>query len=81
MAEASPEERTIAEIATLLLKRLKAPERVRYIGQTALPGHGDRRIVDRLLSGEEDAVAAELADGTIDVRALQRSGSLLLMGR
>ena len=55
--------RVIAGIATTLLKRLGTPERVCYVGQTRLPGHGDRRIVDRLLAGEEDAVAAELADG------------------
>ena len=41
----------IAGIAADLLKRLGDPERVCYAGQTRLPGHGDRRIVDRLLAG------------------------------
>jgi hypothetical protein len=39
----------IAGIATTLLKRLGSPERVCYATQTRLPGHGDLRIVDRLL--------------------------------
>jgi hypothetical protein len=70
----------IAGIAADLLKRLGDPERVSYVGQTRLPGHGDRRIVDRLLAGQEDAVAAELADGTIDARELERSGELVFTG-
>src|SRR4051794_15541781 len=65
--------RVIASIATGLLKRLGAPERVSYVSQTRLPGHGERRIVDRLLAGEEEAVAAELTDGRIDARELERT--------
>ena len=70
----------ILGIAEALLERLGAPERVSFVGQTRLPGHGDRRLVDRLLAGEEDAVAAELADGRIDARALERTGELVLTG-
>jgi hypothetical protein len=70
----------IAEIATDLLRRLGDPERVSYVGQTRLPGQGDRRIVDRLLAGEHDAVARELAEGTIDARELERSGELVFTG-
>ena len=67
-------------IAEELLERLGAPERVCYVAQTKLPGHGDLRLVDRLLAGEEDEVAAELADGRIDARALERTGELVLTG-
>jgi hypothetical protein len=72
--------RTIAAIAMTMLKTLGTPERVCYAGQTRLPGHGDRRIVDRLLAREQDAVARELADGTIDARELERSGELVFTG-
>jgi hypothetical protein len=72
--------RTILGIAEALLERLGAPERVCYVGQTRLPSHGDRRLVDRLLAGEEATVAAELADGRIDARALERTGELVLTG-
>jgi hypothetical protein len=72
--------RVIAAIAEDLLERLGAPERVCYVAQTKVPGHGDRRIVDRLLAGEEDLVAAELADGRIDARSLERTGELVLSG-
>jgi predicted ABC-type transport system involved in lysophospholipase L1 biosynthesis ATPase subunit len=70
----------IAGIAVALLERLGVPERVSYAGQTRLPGHGERRIVDRLLAGEEDAVAAELSDGRIDARSLERTGELVFTG-
>ena len=78
----SDPERTgvIAAIAVGLLERLGAPERVSYAGQTRLPGHGELRIVDRLLAGDECAVAAELADGRIDARELERTGELLFTG-
>jgi hypothetical protein len=72
--------RVILAIAEELLERLGAPERVCFVGQTRLPGHGDRRLVDRLLAGEEREVAAELADGRIDARALERTGELVLTG-
>jgi hypothetical protein len=72
--------RVIAGIAVALLERLGVPERVSYAGQTRLPGHGERRIVDRLLAGEEDAVAAELSDGRIDARSLERTGELVFTG-
>ncbi|WP_157591764.1 hypothetical protein [Solirubrobacter soli] len=72
--------RAILAIAEDLLERLGAPERVCYVGQTKLPGHGDRRLVDRLLAGEEADVAAELADGRIDARSLERTGELVLIG-
>jgi hypothetical protein len=72
--------RVILGIATGLLERLGTPERVCYAGQTRLGGHDERRIVDRLLAGDEDAVAAELADGRIDARALERTGELVLTG-
>ena len=71
----------ILAIAEALLERLGAPERVCY--RRRRPGcraTGDRRLVDRLLAGEEDAVAAELADGRIDARALERTGELVLTG-
>ena len=45
-----------------------------------LPGHGGKRLVDRLAAGEADAVAAELADGRIDARALERNGELVFTG-
>jgi hypothetical protein len=70
----------IAGIATTLLGRVKTPERVNAVAQTKLAGHMEERIVDRILAGEEDAVAAELADGRIDVRALERHGELLFIG-
>ena len=72
--------RVVAGIATTMLERLRRPERVCNVGQTILPGHGHKRIVDRLAAGEADAVAAEIADGRIDVRALERNGELLFTG-
>ena len=45
-----------------------------------LPGHDGKRMVDRLAAGEADAVAAELADGRIDARALERNGELVFTG-
>ena len=45
-----------------------------------LPGHDGKRMVDRLVAGEADAVAAELADGRIDARALERNGELIFTG-
>jgi len=51
-----------------------------YAAQTRLPGRGEQRIVDRLLAGEHDAIAAELADGTIDARELERTGELVFTG-
>ena len=72
--------RAIAELTTTMLERLGKPERVCFAAQTRLPGRGDRRIVDRLLAGEEAAVAAELAAGEIDVRELERSGELVFTG-
>ena len=72
--------RAILAVAEALLERLGAPERVYYVAQTRLPGQGDRRLIDRLLAGEEEAVAAELADGRIDARALERTGELVLTG-
>jgi hypothetical protein len=81
LTRSNPERaRVILGIAEALLERLGAPERVSLVGQTRLPGHGDRRLVDRLLAGEENAVAAELADGRIDARALERTGELVLTG-
>ena len=56
----------VAGIATTLLQRLRKPELVCNVGQTVLPGHDGKRMVDRLAAGEADAVAAELADGRID---------------
>jgi len=70
----------IAGIAATLLERLGSPERVCYAAQTRLPGRGEQRIVDRLLAGEHDAIAAELADGTIDARELERTGELVFTG-
>jgi hypothetical protein len=70
----------VAGIATELLRRLRKPELVCNVGQTLLPGHDGKRIVDRLAAGEADAVAAELADGRIDARALERNGELLFTG-
>ena len=70
----------VAGIATTLLKRLRKPELVCNVGQTVLPGHNGKRMVDRLAAGEADAVAAELADGRIDARALERNGELIFTG-
>ena len=50
------------------------------VGQTVLPGHDGKRMVDRLAAGEADAVAAELADGRLDARALERNGELIFTG-
>ncbi len=78
----SETERTavIAWIANAIQAKVGKPENVCYVGQTRLPGQGDRRIVDRLLAGEEEAVRDELARGGIDPRALLRSGDLLFFG-
>ena len=70
----------VAGIATTLLARLRKPELVCNVGQTVLPGHDGKRMVDRLAAGEADAVAAELADGRIDARALERNGELIFTG-
>jgi hypothetical protein len=70
----------VAGIATTLLARLRKPELVCNVGQTILPGHDGKRMVDRLAAGEADAVAAELADGRIDPRALERNGELVFTG-
>jgi hypothetical protein len=70
----------VAGIAADLLRRLRKPELVCNVGQTVLPGHDGKRMVDRLAAGEADAVAAELADGRIDPRALERNGELLFIG-
>ena len=70
----------VAGIARALLQRLRKPELVCNVGQTVLPGHGGKRLVDRLAAGEADAVAAELADGRIDARALERNGELIFTG-
>lgn len=70
----------VAGIATALLARLRKPELVCNVGQTVLPGHDGKRMVDRLAAGEADAVAAELADGRIDARALERNGELIFTG-
>jgi hypothetical protein len=72
--------KVVAGIATELLRRLRKPELVCNVGQTVLPGHDGKRIVDRLAAGEADAVAAELADGRIDARALERNGELIFTG-
>ena len=61
-------------------QRLRKPELVCNVGQTVLPGHDGKRLVDRLAAGEADAVAAELADGRIDPRALERNGELIFTG-
>jgi hypothetical protein len=70
----------VAGIATELLRRLRKPELVCNVGQTVLPGHQGKRMVDRLAAGEADAVAAEIADGRIDPRALERNGELIFTG-
>jgi len=70
----------VAGIASALLQRLRKPELVCNVGQTVLPGHGGKRLVDRLAAGDADAVAAELADGRIDARALERNGELIFTG-
>jgi hypothetical protein len=72
--------RVVAGIATTLLQRLRKPELVCNVGQTVLPGHDGKRMVDRLAAGEAEAVAAELADGRIDARALERNGELIFTG-
>jgi hypothetical protein len=77
----SPERtRAIEGIGTTLLARVKTPERVNAVAQTKLAGHLEERIVDRILAGDEAAVAAELADGRIDLRALERHGELIFIG-
>jgi hypothetical protein len=70
----------VAGIAAELLRRLRKPELVCNVGQTVLPGHHGKRMVDRLAAGEADAVAAEIADGRINPRALERNGELIFTG-
>ena len=70
----------IAWIAKAIQAKVGNPDNVCSVGQTRLPGQGDRRIVDRLLAGEEEAVREELTRGGIDPRALLRSEDLLFFG-
>jgi hypothetical protein len=70
----------IAAIATTIYECVEVPENVCYVGQTRLPQHDGRRIVDRLLDGEENAVRDELASGKLDPRALLESDDLMFVG-
>jgi hypothetical protein len=70
----------IADIAETLAIAVEVPENVCYVGQTRLPRTGGRRIVDRLVAGEEAAVQAELARGEIDPRQLLESEDLIFIG-
>ena len=70
----------IAGIAATLLERLGSPERVCYAAQTRLPGHGEQRIVDRLLAGEARRGRRGARRRTIDARELERTGELVFTG-
>jgi hypothetical protein len=67
----------IAEIARTIASAVELPENVCYVGQTRLPS--GRRIVDRLVAGEEAAVQAELARGDLDARQLLESEDVMLL--
>src|SRR5690349_19653876 len=70
----------IAGIARTIRERVGNDQDVCYVGQTVLPGTEDRRIVDRLLDGEEQAVRDELARGELDPKRLLKEQPLHLTG-
>ena len=77
----SPERAAIiAGIARTIRERVGSDEDVCAVGQTVLPGTEDRRIVDRLLDGEEQAVRDELDRGELSPKALLRDQPLHFMG-
>lgn len=81
MTGCSPERAAvIAGIARTIRERVGNDQDVCYAGQTVLPGEEERRIVDRLLDGEEQAVRDELASGELDPKRLLREQPLHLMG-
>ena len=81
MTGCSPERAAvIAGIARTIRERVGNDQDVCYAGQTVLPGEEERRIVDRLLDGEEQAVRDELASGELDPKRLLREQPLHLIG-
>jgi len=70
----------IAGIARTLRERVGKDELVCGVAQTVLPGTEDRRIVDRLLDGEEHAIRDELDRGELNPKALLRDQPLNFMG-
>ena len=70
----------IAGIARTIRERVGSDEDVCAVGQTVLPGTEDRRIVDRLLDGEEQAVRDELDRGELNPKRLLREQPLHFTG-
>jgi hypothetical protein len=70
----------IADIARTIRTRVGSDEGVCSVGQTVLPGTEDRRIVDRLLDGEEEAVRDELARGELDPKRLLKTQPMHFTG-
>ncbi|MDA0169764.1 hypothetical protein OJ998_11770 [Solirubrobacter taibaiensis] len=70
----------IAGIARTIRERVGSDEDVCAVGQTVLPGTEDRRIVDRLLDGEERAVRDELDRGELNPKRLLREQPLHFTG-
>ncbi|MDA0184915.1 hypothetical protein OJ997_31720 [Solirubrobacter phytolaccae] len=70
----------IADIARTIRERVGSDQDVCYVGQTVLPGTEDRRIVDRLLDGEEQAVRDELTRGELNPKRLLKQQPLRLRG-
>jgi hypothetical protein len=70
----------IAGIARTIREGVGSDEKVCAVGQTVLPSAEDRRIVDRLLDGEEQAVRDELDRGELNPKALLRDQPLHFTG-
>ena len=70
----------IADIARTIRERVGSDEDVCAVGQTVLPGTEDRRIVDRLLDGEEQAIRDELDSGELNPKRLLREQPLHFTG-
>ena len=70
----------IAGIARTIRERVGNDQDVCYVGQTVLPGSEERRIVDRLLDGEEQAVRDELDRGELDPKRLLKEQPLHFTG-
>jgi hypothetical protein len=69
-------EQVVAEILTIMRNRLRKPQRVSDAACSS-PQIGDgRRIVDRILKHEEQAVLNELQRGEIDLQAILARGKL-----
>jgi hypothetical protein len=70
----------IAGIARTIRERVGKASDVCSVGQTVLPGEEERRMVDRLLDGEEEAVRDELAHGELNPKRLLREQPLVFTG-